>query len=63
MLPLTTVPFRLGSARVRVLGPEHPDTLTSRSNLAGGYWAVGRYDEAITLDEATLTTMVRVLGP
>jgi len=30
------------SARRRVLGPEHPDTLTSRENLASCYLAVGR---------------------
>jgi hypothetical protein len=27
-------------------GPEHPDTLTSRGNLAGVLWALGRFDEA-----------------
>jgi tetratricopeptide (TPR) repeat protein len=47
----------------RVLGPEHRDTLTSRSNVAAGYREVGRYDEAITLDEQTLATRQRVLGP
>jgi DNA-binding transcriptional MocR family regulator len=30
----------------RVLGPDHPDTLTSRNNLALAYQAVGRHDEA-----------------
>ena len=51
------------AALERVLGPDHPDTLASRGNLAVGYWAVGRHDEAITLHEATLTARERVLGP
>ena len=51
------------TARERVLGPDHPDTLASRNNLALGYQAVGRHGEAITLHEATLTAMERVLGP
>ncbi|WP_211589568.1 tetratricopeptide repeat protein [Microbispora sp. H11081] len=32
--------------RRRVLGEEHPDTLTSRSNLARLLWACGRLEEA-----------------
>ena len=36
------------------LGPDHPDTLTSRNNLAAAYLAAGRTAEAITLFEATL---------
>ena len=47
----------------RMLGPEHPDTLTSRSNLANGYHFVGRDDEAVALDEETLSIRERVLGP
>jgi tetratricopeptide (TPR) repeat protein len=46
-----------------VLGPEHPDTLTSRSNLANGYHAAGRTDDAIRLNEPTLEMRERVLGP
>ena len=45
-----------------VLGPDHPDTLTSRGNLAGAYESAGRLDEAITLYEQTLADRVRVLG-
>jgi hypothetical protein len=33
------------AARERVLGPDHPDTLTSRNNLAITYWDAGRLDE------------------
>ena len=39
---------------VRVLGEDHPDTLTSRNNLAGAYQAVGDLDRAIPLYEQTL---------
>ena len=46
----------------RVLGDEHPDTLASRSNLAGAYRSVGRVAEAITLHEQVLTDYRRVLG-
>jgi len=51
------------AARERVLGPDHPDTLQSRNNLANAYWAAGRLDEAISLHEQTLAARERVLGP
>jgi tetratricopeptide (TPR) repeat protein len=54
---------RLLADQERILGPDHPDTLTSRDNLASSYWAVGRTAEAITLDERTLADRERVLGP
>lgn len=41
----------------------NPHTLTSRSNLAVDYRAVGRYEEAFVLDEATLAASEKVLGP
>ncbi len=46
----------------RVLGPDHPDTLASRGNLASSYWSAGRTDEAITLEEAVLADRERILG-
>jgi light-regulated signal transduction histidine kinase (bacteriophytochrome) len=49
--------------RERLLGPEHPDTLSSRNNLANGYLALGRNDEAVKLHEETLAIRERVLGP
>jgi tetratricopeptide (TPR) repeat protein len=49
--------------RERVLGPDHPDTLTSRNNLAGAYQDAGRAAEAIGLHERTLADLERVLGP
>ena len=46
-----------------VLGPQHPDTLASRNNLAGTYRASGRLDKAIALYEQNLGDSIRVLGP
>ena len=45
-----------------VLGPDHPDTLTVRNNLAGAYDSVGRFGEAIELFEQVLAEYERVLG-
>ncbi|MEU3622492.1 tetratricopeptide repeat protein, partial [Amycolatopsis coloradensis] len=47
----------------RVLGPDHPNTLTSRNNLAGAYQAAGDVGRAIPLYEAALADSERVLGP
>jgi len=47
----------------RVLGPDHPDTLTSRNDLAVAYQDAGRRGEALPLYERTLTDLERVLGP
>ena len=43
---------RLLADQERVLGPDHPDTLASRNNLAIAYRAAGRTDEAISLARA-----------
>ena len=48
---------------VRVLGPDHPDTLTSRNNLAGAYLEAGDLGRAIPLFEQALADRQRVLGP
>jgi Tetratricopeptide repeat len=48
--------------RERVLGTDHPDTLTSRSDLANAYHGAGRNAEAIALDEQVLASFERVLG-
>ncbi len=45
------------------LGPEHPDTLQSRSNLACDYVSAGRVSEAIALEEVTLKLRESKLGP
>jgi tetratricopeptide (TPR) repeat protein len=47
----------------RVLGPDHPDTLTVQNNLAAAYRDAGRFTEAIPLFERTLEARERELGP
>jgi hypothetical protein len=49
--------------RERVLGPDHPDTLMSRNNLAYGYQSAGNVARAIPIYEQTLADAERVLGP
>jgi hypothetical protein len=51
------------SARLKVFGPAHPDTMRSRHALAVTYAALGRHDEAIALHELNLTERLRYLGP
>jgi Tetratricopeptide repeat len=48
--------------RKRVLGQEHPDTLTSMANLASTFWSQGRWKEAEELEMQVMETSVRVLG-
>ncbi|MFO0843789.1 MAG: serine/threonine-protein kinase [Gemmataceae bacterium] len=45
------------------LGPGHPDTLASMSNLANSYAALGRHPEALKLHEQTLALRREKLGP
>ena len=45
------------------LGPDHPDTLTTRHNLANSYRSAGRIEEAIALEQAVLADRERILGP
>jgi hypothetical protein len=40
--------------KMRILGPDHRETLASRRNLANAYLSVGRVGEAISLLERTL---------
>ena len=47
----------------RLLGPEHPDTLTSRSNLAVVLDSLGRLEEAEAQQRAVLDARMRLLGP
>ncbi|KAH7131165.1 TPR domain protein [Dactylonectria macrodidyma] len=49
-------------AREKVLGREHPDTLTSISNLAGVLQDQGKYEEAEQMDRRALDARERVLG-
>ncbi|MFB8237572.1 tetratricopeptide repeat protein [Kitasatospora purpeofusca] len=46
----------------RLLGADHPDTLTTRGNLAVSYWQAGRTSEAIVLEERVAAHRERILG-
>ncbi|QNE22765.1 tetratricopeptide repeat protein [Kribbella qitaiheensis] len=50
------------TARVRVLGPYHADTLNTRNGLADAYHEAGDRDAAAALFEQTLVDCRRVLG-
>ena len=64
-LPLQAVTYweEFVSTALRILGPDHPDTLASRNNLAGTYQTAGRPAAAIELFEATLRASERNLAP
>lgn len=48
--------------RERVLGKEHPDTLTNIANLASTYWEQGHLKEVEKLEVQVMETTKRVLG-
>ncbi|XQE77716.1 FxSxx-COOH system tetratricopeptide repeat protein [Streptomyces microflavus] len=50
-------------AETHHLGPDHPRTLASRSNLGTALRTLGRYREAADLHQRTLTDCERFLGP
>jgi tetratricopeptide (TPR) repeat protein len=50
-------------ARRRVLGSDHPDTLTSMHDVAAVYGAQGKYAQAEALDSQIVEIKRRVLGP
>jgi serine/threonine protein kinase/tetratricopeptide (TPR) repeat protein len=45
------------------LGPDHPNTLETLTNLASSYATLGRYDEALKLREEALARHQATLGP
>ncbi|KAH6866069.1 P-loop containing nucleoside triphosphate hydrolase protein, partial [Thelonectria olida] len=53
---------RVMELRKRVLGEEHPSTLTSMANLASTYRNQGRWKEAEALQVRVMETRKRVLG-
>jgi tetratricopeptide (TPR) repeat protein len=53
---------KASSLRKEVLGPEHPDTLTSMSNLANVLRKQGKYEEAEAMNRQTLARREKVLG-
>ena len=50
-------------AQERVLGPEHPDTLTSVSRLSSVLESQGKYKEAEGMHRRDLEGSEKVLGP
>ncbi|RHZ52142.1 hypothetical protein CDV55_102329 [Aspergillus turcosus] len=55
--------LRVLDIRRRVLGPEHPNTLTSMNSLASNYWKQGRWKDAEELGVEVLKLRKQVLGP
>src|SRR5207244_9979549 len=49
--------------RERVQGPDHPDTITARGNLASACHSARKLAMALPLYERTLADCERVLGP
>ncbi|KAK7419576.1 hypothetical protein QQZ08_010789 [Neonectria magnoliae] len=50
-------------AREKVLGPEHPDTLSSVNNLGSALESQGKYEEAEAMHRRALKGYEKVLGP
>ena len=48
--------------RERVQGPDHPDTLAARGDLAAAYQSARKRSAALPLYERTLADCERVLG-
>ncbi|MCA1678834.1 MAG: tetratricopeptide repeat protein, partial [Actinobacteria bacterium] len=46
----------------RTLGAEHPNTLSTRNNLANAYQDAGRTQDAIAIYEPLLADLERILG-
>ncbi|KAF7169684.1 hypothetical protein CNMCM6106_004524 [Aspergillus hiratsukae] len=55
--------LRVLNIQKQELGPEHPETLISMSNLASTYWSQGRWKEAEELEVEVLRLSKQVLGP
>jgi hypothetical protein len=51
--------MEVAERRKKVLGAEHPDTLTSMANLASTYRNQGRWKEAEELDVQVMETSLR----
>jgi tetratricopeptide (TPR) repeat protein len=60
--PAETSHRKASSLRKEVLGPEHPDTLTSMSNLALVLGSQGKYEDAEAMNQQTLARREKVLG-
>ncbi|BCJ47216.1 tetratricopeptide repeat protein [Actinoplanes ianthinogenes] len=60
--PAITYWQRLVDDAVRLLGDEHPDTITARAGLASAWWQAGRAADAIGLLERVVDDRERLLG-
>jgi len=49
--------------RRRILGPEHPDTLSTMNNLANTYSTQGKFAQAEALYQQSVEIRRRVLAP
>ena len=56
----TSAPWPTGK---RAQGPDHPDTITARGNLASAYHSARKLAQAIPLYEENLADCERVFGP
>ena len=54
--------LRVAAAAARILGPEHPSTLTAQANLASSYRQAGRTTDAITIEEQVAADSARIRG-
>jgi tetratricopeptide (TPR) repeat protein/tRNA A-37 threonylcarbamoyl transferase component Bud32 len=61
--PAVGIHTKASAAREAALGPDHPDTLGSRNNLANAYLDTGRTALAIAMHEETLKRREAALGP
>jgi Tetratricopeptide repeat len=57
-----TIYLEVVERKRRVLGEEHPSTLTSMANLASMYWNQGRWSEAEKMEVEVMERKRRVLG-
>ncbi|MEV0116890.1 tetratricopeptide repeat protein [Streptomyces sp. NPDC050844] len=53
----------MSASRTASLGPQHPDTLASRYNLARTLGELGRWQEAVSEHESVLAVRDQLLGP
>ncbi|MBV9010644.1 MAG: tetratricopeptide repeat protein [Pseudonocardiales bacterium] len=62
--PASAQPLLERALRLRrsVLGEDHPDTLDSANDLALNLYGLGKYEQALQLDDDTFTRFRRVLG-
>ncbi|CUS09276.1 unnamed protein product [Tuber aestivum] len=54
---------RVLEGREKILGPDHPNTLTSVNNLAIVLKSQGKYDESEAMNRRALEGCEKILGP